>query len=162
MLGTVGELGVPYILTHVRGSPQMIMRHPDLLDYGVRVTKRVFAELEDRVERAQAAGIARWNLMVDPGLGMGKKAADCVSRGPRDNLLLLVFSPAMRCFSLMLSSLFLFCFPLNLFLLSSLEQHDIVCHMRDSCPSNIPIVCSVSRKAFVTHALKARQHGKGE
>lgn len=139
MLGTISELGVPYILTHVRGSREMILKHPNLLEYGVKVTKRVEAELSDRVERAQAAGIARWNLIVDPGLGMGKKPEDCVSCGapvcclPTNN-------PSSYC--------------------ATWQQYEIVCHMQESCPPDIPIVCSVSRKDFVTKALKERQRGK--
>lgn len=56
--------GVPLILMHNRAEP------------GYRdLAGEVVDELRRAVERAQAAGVARSDLIVDPGIGFGKTAA---------------------------------------------------------------------------------------
>jgi dihydropteroate synthase len=58
------------ILMHMRGTPQTMMR---LAAYG-DVAGEVRAELAQRVAHAEAAGIARARLVLDPGLGFAKTA----------------------------------------------------------------------------------------
>ena len=68
---TVAELGVPVILMHMRGTPDTMLRLADYDDAPLDV----FDELEAAVARARAAGIARGNIMVDPGIGFAKRMA---------------------------------------------------------------------------------------
>ena len=70
MLPTAAQLGVPYIAMHWRGhSKDMNSRAV----YG-DVVKDVIAELQERVNAALDAGIAKGNLILDPGIGFAKEA----------------------------------------------------------------------------------------
>ncbi len=69
---TVARLKVSVILMHMRGEPATMMRLTEYED----VVIDVFEELEARMEAAQAAGIARENIMVDPGIGFAKQTDD--------------------------------------------------------------------------------------
>ena len=70
MLPTVAKLGCTIILMHMRGTPDTMN---GLTDYPEGVVKGVATELLARVAAAEAAGIRRWRIMVDPGLGFAKK-----------------------------------------------------------------------------------------
>ncbi|MFT9442433.1 MAG: dihydropteroate synthase [Acetobacter papayae] len=59
------------VLMHMRGTPQTMEQHAVYKD----VASEVVRELGERVEAAEAAGIARERLMVDPGFGFAKTAA---------------------------------------------------------------------------------------
>ena len=70
MLSTVAELGCTICLMHMRGTPETMNT---LTDYGLRgVVSTVSYELGQRVREAEAAGIRRWRIMVDPGIGFAK------------------------------------------------------------------------------------------
>ena len=71
MAGVVAEAGVPVCLMHAKGSPETMQINPRYGD----VTREVFDALAVRVEAAVAAGIAREDIVVDPGIGFGKTAA---------------------------------------------------------------------------------------
>ncbi|MDR3711348.1 MAG: dihydropteroate synthase [Puia sp.] len=71
MLAVVGQLGVPYICTHSRGTPQTMTRQADYDN----VTTEVLDFLIRRTEDCRKAGIQ--DLIIDPGLGFAK--------GPRHN-----------------------------------------------------------------------------
>jgi dihydropteroate synthase len=68
MLSTVAKLNCPIVLMHTRGTPETMN---SLCQYG-DVVKDVTKELEDRVAAAEEAGIRRWNILLDPGLGFAK------------------------------------------------------------------------------------------
>ncbi|MDP7007378.1 MAG: dihydropteroate synthase [Candidatus Poseidoniia archaeon] len=68
MVAAVAELGVPAVVMHMRGSPETMQRDPD---YDEVVTD-VRTWLAERVAAAEAAGVARDQLIVDPGIGFGK------------------------------------------------------------------------------------------
>jgi dihydropteroate synthase len=70
--GTVAALGVPVILMHMRGTPDTMMTLADYEDAALDV----FDELAERVRAAEAAGIARKTMMIDPGIGFAKGTAD--------------------------------------------------------------------------------------
>ncbi len=72
MHATVGRSGAVYVAMHWRG-PSDVM---DALATYDDVVAQVRAELGDRVAGAQAAGIAREAIVVDPGLGFAKPGAD--------------------------------------------------------------------------------------
>ena len=68
MLATVAELRVPIVLMHMRGTPATMQEYTqyedligDILDF-----------LQQRIEAAQAAGIAANAIALDPGIGFAK------------------------------------------------------------------------------------------
>jgi dihydropteroate synthase len=70
-LGTaVAEAGVAAVLQHTRGTPQDMASRAQYQD----VAAEVAAELERALERADAAGIARERIILDPGIGFAKTA----------------------------------------------------------------------------------------
>ncbi|WP_311268567.1 dihydropteroate synthase [Sphingobium sp. WCS2017Hpa-17] len=72
-LEVVAKAGCPVILMHAPSAGDD--PHDNPAGYG-DVVADVFDHLEARIAAAQAAGIARSNIMVDPGLGFGKSLAD--------------------------------------------------------------------------------------
>lgn len=69
MLSLVASRGVPIILGHIRGTPKDMQDDPVYVD----VVQEVADELEGIAVRAEEAGISRENVLVDPGIGFGKK-----------------------------------------------------------------------------------------
>ncbi|MDE6270237.1 MAG: dihydropteroate synthase [Muribaculaceae bacterium] len=63
----VAELRVPYILTHMRGTPATMQQ---LCDYPDGVTAGVIAELQAALTSLTQAGVA--DVIVDPGFGFAK------------------------------------------------------------------------------------------
>ncbi|TDH29165.1 dihydropteroate synthase [Segetibacter sp. 3557_3] len=69
MIGTVADLGVPYIAMHMLGTPQTMHKNPvynnlvtDLLDFFIH-----------KIASTAAAGIK--DVIIDPGFGFGKTIA---------------------------------------------------------------------------------------
>lgn len=69
MFSTVARAGKSIILMHMRGSPSTMT---NLTHYPNGVIPDVAAELRARVDAAEAAGIRRWRIILDPGLGFAK------------------------------------------------------------------------------------------
>lgn len=67
----VAEAGVPVVLMHHQGDPTTMQDAPRYED----VLVEVFLWLEERIAAAEAAGIARDKILVDPGIGFGKSVA---------------------------------------------------------------------------------------
>ncbi|RDK84705.1 dihydropteroate synthase [Marinirhabdus gelatinilytica] len=67
MLPTVGKLKVPYILMHMKGTPQTMN---SLAQYK-NVTKELLYYFSERIALARKAGIN--DIVVDPGFGFAKK-----------------------------------------------------------------------------------------
>jgi dihydropteroate synthase len=67
----VAEMGCPYILMHWRGHSKEMNNQAIYSD----VVKEVIAELNAQIDAALRSGIARNNLIIDPGLGFAKDAA---------------------------------------------------------------------------------------
>jgi dihydropteroate synthase len=71
MSATCAALGCGAVLMHTRGRPQ---EWPTLLPLAPdEVFPLVLHELADRIEAALAAGIPRDRIVLDPGLGFGKR-----------------------------------------------------------------------------------------
>jgi dihydropteroate synthase len=69
MLDVVARGGAKgIILMHMQGTPATMQVHPTYRD----VTGEVVSYLQSRVEAAVEAGMERWRVMVDPGIGFGK------------------------------------------------------------------------------------------
>lgn len=67
-LEAAGALGVPVVLMHMLGEPRSMQEAPDYDD----VVGQVHRFLAERIFAAEMAGIARRQLLVDPGFGFGK------------------------------------------------------------------------------------------
>ena len=72
MLETAAEFRVPYIAMHWRGHSKEMN---SLATY-TNVVEEVIQELSLRIDAALAAGISKSNLIIDPGIGFAKDAAD--------------------------------------------------------------------------------------
>jgi dihydropteroate synthase len=59
----------PLILMHMRGTPQTMQRGPFARD----IIRDAMAGLRDAVARAKRAGLPKTQLLLDPGIGFGKK-----------------------------------------------------------------------------------------
>ena len=69
MLSTVAKLQVPYILMHMRGTPQTMK---GLTNYD-NLVKEILFYLSERVAAARALGLN--DIIIDPGLGFAKTIA---------------------------------------------------------------------------------------
>lgn len=67
MFDTVAELGVPYVLMHMRGTPATMQ---SLTDYDGNVTAAVIADLAAKADRLSQAGVC--DIIIDPGFGFSK------------------------------------------------------------------------------------------
>lgn len=67
MYMTVGQLGVPYILMHMRGTPNTMQQ---MTTYDGKVADIVIKELLQPIAKARAAGVK--DVIIDPGFGFGK------------------------------------------------------------------------------------------
>jgi dihydropteroate synthase len=70
-IGVLAATDCPVILMHMRGTPQTMQSFAVYQD----VVAEVDRELAEKVARAEAGGIARSRIIVDPGLGFAKTAA---------------------------------------------------------------------------------------
>lgn len=71
MAPLVAGAGVPVCLMHAQGLPETMQDDPRYDD----VLLDVYDALQARVQRAEAAGIGRDRIVVDPGIGFGKTQA---------------------------------------------------------------------------------------
>lgn len=71
LLAAVAEAGVPLILMHHQGTPMTMQVAPQYQ----AVVAEVITELGQSLVRAEAAGIPREYLAIDPGIGFGKTVA---------------------------------------------------------------------------------------
>lgn len=69
MFDTVASIGVPYILMHMRGTPDSMTR---LTDYPQGVVAGVAAELSGKLRDLSLRGVS--DVIVDPGFGFAKTA----------------------------------------------------------------------------------------
>lgn len=67
-LDTAAALGVPVVLMHMQGEPRSMQEAPDYDD----VVGDVHRFLAERIFAAEMSGIAKKNIIVDPGFGFGK------------------------------------------------------------------------------------------
>jgi len=72
MLTLAARLGAPIVLMHNQGTPKTMQDNP----YYDEVVGEVVAILRERVEAALAAGIKKDRIIIDPGIGFGKRRQD--------------------------------------------------------------------------------------
>lgn len=66
------ELGCPVILMHAQGSPETMQDNPSYRDPVLEIV----AWLSRRIEQVTAAGVEPEQIMIDPGIGFGKRQED--------------------------------------------------------------------------------------
>ena len=66
MISTVGQLGVPYIMMHMKGNPKTMQQQTDYDD----LIKDICFYFSERIAEAHAAKIN--DIIVDPGFGFAK------------------------------------------------------------------------------------------
>lgn len=66
MLETVAKLKVPYIMMHMKGTPQTMQQHTNYEN----LIKEMLFYFSERIARAQALGII--DIIIDPGFGFAK------------------------------------------------------------------------------------------
>ena len=67
----VAGAGAPVVLMHYQGDPETMQQDPRYDD----VLVDIYLWLEERIHAAEAAGIDRSRILVDPGFGFGKNVA---------------------------------------------------------------------------------------
>jgi dihydropteroate synthase len=72
LVGVAADAELPVVLMHRRGSPVDMQTAPHYED----APAEVLAELGEAVERAVQAGIPADRLLLDPGIGFGKRLED--------------------------------------------------------------------------------------
>jgi len=66
MFETVAELGVPYIMMHIQGTPQTMQKNPHYDD----VVQEILMFFAERVQQLKLLGVK--DVILDPGFGFGK------------------------------------------------------------------------------------------
>lgn len=66
MMETVAQLQVPYIMMHMKGTPQTMMQQVEYED----IVKEMLFYISEKVDKARQLGIH--DLIVDPGFGFAK------------------------------------------------------------------------------------------
>lgn len=69
MIKTVGELGVPYIMMHMRGTPQTMKNHTTYQ----HLINEIYAYFSKKIELARQHNIT--DIIIDPGFGFAKTLA---------------------------------------------------------------------------------------
>lgn len=68
MFSTVGQMGAPYIMMHIRGTPQTMQLMTDYTD----IVGEILAFLQWQIQQAIDHGIQPSNIIIDPGIGFAK------------------------------------------------------------------------------------------
>ena len=69
--GVIAASSAPVVLMHHQGAPETMQDNPRYDD----VLVEVYLWLEERIQAAEGAGIARGKILIDPGFGFGKNVA---------------------------------------------------------------------------------------
>ncbi len=66
MFETIAELNVPYVLMHIKGTPETMQKNPEYEN----VVEEVKQFFEERIAKLNALGVKQ--IILDPGFGFGK------------------------------------------------------------------------------------------
>ncbi|WP_298426381.1 dihydropteroate synthase [uncultured Kordia sp.] len=69
MMKTVGELGVPYVMMHMQGTPQTMQENPNY----EAIVKELLYYFSSKIAEAKSHKIN--DIIIDPGFGFGKTIA---------------------------------------------------------------------------------------
>jgi dihydropteroate synthase len=71
-MAVVAETGADVCLMHMQGTPEMMQQQPKYDD----VVSEVMAFFEARIKECLRAGVAASSILLDPGIGFGKRLQD--------------------------------------------------------------------------------------
>ena len=66
MFATIARLGIPYIIMHMKGTPQTMQTNPQYDHF----LKEVFYYFSEKVQKLRDLGVK--DIIIDPGFGFGK------------------------------------------------------------------------------------------
>jgi dihydropteroate synthase len=66
------EYQVPIVLMHIKGTPKNMQENP----YYDDVIEEITEYLQESIQLAKEAGIQKENIIIDPGIGFGKRLED--------------------------------------------------------------------------------------
>lgn len=69
MKDLVAKYQIPVVLMHMQGTPKTMQENPTYTDVVVEIS----AFFKERIAEACAAGISEDNVIIDPGIGFGKR-----------------------------------------------------------------------------------------
>ena len=72
MLSCAARTGLPYVLSHIQGTPATMQNSPSYDD----LLTEVQLYFQEKMREAELAGISRDRIILDPGLGFGKRTED--------------------------------------------------------------------------------------
>jgi len=75
MLDLAAEREVPIILMHMQGNPKTMQKNP----YYADLLPEILTFFEQRIAAAVSRGIPRDRIIIDPGIGFGKRQEDNLS-----------------------------------------------------------------------------------
>ncbi len=95
MAGVVARSGAAVVLMHMKGTPLTMQNDPSYGD----LLGEIAGFLDDRVRVAEAAGIPRERIIVDPGVGFGKSTAHNLELVRRQDVFHALGRPLLMGFS---------------------------------------------------------------
>lgn len=72
MAGVVAASGVPVVIQHIKGTPRDMQKNPSYQD----VTGEIKEFFIERIAYACSRGIDEDDIIIDPGIGFGKRVSD--------------------------------------------------------------------------------------
>jgi len=72
MANVVKNNNVPVVIMHIKGTPREMQKDPHYDD----LMQEVVAYFQERVEFCRQRGIKKENIILDPGIGFGKRSQD--------------------------------------------------------------------------------------
>jgi len=75
MAATVAELNVPVVLMHIKGTPESMQKDPFYAD----VLGEITDYFQQRIDFALSHGIKKEKIILDPGIGFGKRLEDNIA-----------------------------------------------------------------------------------
>ena len=75
MASVIAELNVPVVLMHILGTPETMQRDPSYADVIVEISDY----FQERIDYAVGCGILKERIILDPGIGFGKRLEDNVA-----------------------------------------------------------------------------------
>ena len=75
MATVVAEINVPVVLMHILGTPETMQRVPSYAD----VVAEISDYFQERIDYALGRGVKKEKIILDPGIGFGKRLEDNIA-----------------------------------------------------------------------------------
>ncbi|MCP4157457.1 MAG: dihydropteroate synthase [bacterium] len=72
MAETIAQLDVPVIIMHIKGTPENMQKNPFYAD----LIPELIQFFHDRIDYALSKGVKKSKIIIDPGIGFGKRFED--------------------------------------------------------------------------------------